>query len=114
MKNKLVLFFSFVLVAMLIVTTWASLQENVIVGAMKLFQEPWGIATLADTYFGFLTFYIWVLYKEQSLASKTVWLILILTLGNIAMAIYALLQIRKSKSMTFESIVLKSTKATGS
>lgn len=80
---------------MLIVTTWASSYESVFVGAEKIFKEPWAIATLADAYFGFLTFYVWVLIKEHTVAKKIIWLILILLLGNIAMSIYCLIQLRK-------------------
>ena len=98
------IFFGIVLICMLIVTTWASLQEDVFTGGAKLFAEPWGIATLADTYFGFLTFYIWVFLKEKSWGPRMLWLILILTLGNIAMAIYALLQLRRSSDKKIKEI----------
>lgn len=107
MKLKLSLFFGFVLVAMLAVTTWASLHENVFAGGAKILAEPWGIATLFDTYLGFLTFYVWVLYKEVSWLQRLVWLIAILLLGNIAMAIYALWQIRKSPSNSVEGVLLR-------
>lgn len=84
------LFFSFVLISMLIATTWASLHENVFVGAAKMMQEPWGVATLADTYFGFIIFFLWVAYRENSLVQKVLWFLAIITLGNIATSIYAL------------------------
>ncbi len=92
---------------MLIVTTWASLQESVFVGGDKLFSQPWGIATLADAYFAFLTFYFWVYYKERSLLSRLIWFVAIMLLGNIAMSLYALLQIRKSKTDTMEGFLLR-------
>lgn len=107
MKTLMTVFFSGVLVSMLIVTTWASLHEDVFTGGGKILREPWGIATLADTYFAFLTFYAWVLYKEQSKLLKSVWLVLILLLGNIAMAIYVLMQIKNSKKNSLESILLR-------
>ena len=106
MKSRLNLFFGFVLVSMLIVTTWASMHESVMIGGAKIIQEPWGIATLFDTYFAFITFYLWVLYKEQNLLSRVLWFILIMLLGNIAMAVYVLWQIKKSKTDTFEGIFL--------
>lgn len=108
MKTPLKIFFSIVILAMLAVTTWASLHENVIAGGAKVLAEPWGVATLFDTYFAFLTFYLWVLYKETGWLSKLVWLVLILLLGNFAMAAYALIQIRKSPTDDFEGIVLRS------
>ena len=80
---------------MLAVTGWASAYESVFVGGKKILAEPWGVATFADTYLAFLTFYIWVFYKQVSVISKIVWLILILALGNIAMSAYVVWQIYK-------------------
>ena len=83
---------------MLALTIWASTYESVFVGAKKILAEPWGLATFADTYLAFLTFYIWVFYKEVSTVSKIIWLILILALGNFAMSAYVLWQIFKLPS----------------
>jgi len=55
-------------------------------------------ATLADAYFGFLTFYAWVFYRETSPVSRSVWLLLILLLGNIAMSIYMLIALGRMQS----------------
>ncbi len=106
MKTKLTILFSVVLLLMLIVTSWASMHESVLVGGEKLFAEPWGVATLADTYFGFLTFYVWVAYKETTLVSRIGWFIGIMLLGNIAMAIYMLIQIKNSNG-DMDSILLR-------
>lgn len=78
---------------MLAVTTWASSFENVFVGGKKILEQPWGVATFADVYFAFLTFYIWVFYKQVTWVSKIVWLVLIFVFGNISMAAYVLWQI---------------------
>ena len=98
-----------VLLSMLVVTTWASLNENVLAGGAKILAEPWGIATLFDTYFAFLTFYAWVYYKETGFWSRGLWLILILALGNIAMAAYLLGQLAKvdSRFMAQELLLRK-------
>jgi predicted permease len=55
--------------------------------------HPWFIATLFDTYFAFLTFYVWLAYKETGLVARLLWLLAILLLGNIAMAAYMLLKL---------------------
>lgn len=91
-----------VLVAMLWVTGWASLKLP-IWEAGPYVSDPWSVATLFDAYCGFLTFYLWVLYKERSALSRGVWLVLVLTLGNIAMAVYLLretFRVGKGASMT--------------
>ena len=108
MKKSLIWFFTIILISMLIVTTWASFQENVIVGGAKIIREPWGIATLFDTYFAFFTFYIWVIYKEVKWSSKLMWFILVVFLGNIAMSVYVLMQIYKIKNnFTMERLLTK-------
>jgi len=84
------IFFIVVLVSMLSVTTWASLQCSLFAIPREVGSHPWFIATLFDAYWGFLTFYCWVWYKETSGLKRGLWLIAILLLGNIAMAVYVL------------------------
>ena len=57
--------------------------------------NPWFIATTFDAYFGFLWFWAWIAYKETSNLARGAWLVAVLLLGNIAMATYMLLQLRK-------------------
>ncbi len=109
MKGFLIVLFSLILIAMLAVTTWASLYENVLVGGAKLLAEPWGVATLFDAYFGFLTFWLWVCFKEHNNLYRSLWFILIMFFGNIAMAIYVLMEIRrvsKKAEFTFEKLLV--------
>jgi hypothetical protein len=89
--------FGGILVAMLAVTVTASLKQPLWQWG-GLTAEPdrwWTIATLADAYFGFLTFYAWVFYKESRGAARAAWFAAIMLLGNIAMAGYVLLQLAK-------------------
>lgn len=83
----------FVLVAMLGVTGWASSQQALWNIPPEVIGHPWFIATLFDAYFGFLFFWIWVAYKETSWIARLGWLAGILLLGNIAMALYVLIQV---------------------
>lgn len=89
-------FFLIVLLSMLAVTTWASRQIPLWNLPSEILTHPWFIATLFDAYWGFLTFYCWLVYKETSWLARGLWLIAILLLGNIAMAIYALIQLFKT------------------
>ena len=59
--------------------------------------NPWAVATLYYAYFGFITFWVWVAYKENTLWSRLLWLVLILGLGNIAMSLYVLIQLFRLK-----------------
>jgi len=89
-KRALIILFAGILAAMLGVTIRASFDRNVLMAGADLWRDPWGMATLFDAYFGFLTFYLWVLYKEVRSGRRVLWLVLIMTLGNIAMAAYML------------------------
>lgn len=83
-------FFALVLLVMLGVTTWASRFQALWDIPREVGLHPWFVATLCDAYFGFLTFYVWLAYKERSWVSRGVWLLAILCLGNLAMATYML------------------------
>ena len=91
MKRFLVLAFCAVLAAMLWVTVTASLDRSVLIAAVEIWDDPWGKATLFDAYFAFLTVYLWIAYRERGWGARLLWLLLILTLGNFAIATYFLL-----------------------
>ena len=80
-----------VLASMVWVTTWASLQQAIWQIPPVVLGHPWFVATLFDTYFAFLTFYLWVAYRERGWLARVLWLAAILVLGNLAMAFYMLL-----------------------
>jgi hypothetical protein len=84
-----------VLAVMLYVTISASLQQDLISATRQLWPDPWFRATLADAYCGFLFFWLWVAWREQSTTKGFLWFFLIMALGNLAMASYVLLQIRR-------------------
>ena len=94
-RPALAALFGAILVVMLVVTAPASLHQAVWDWG-GLVTEPdryWTIATLADAYCGFLTFYAWVFYKERSAVARVAWFVAIMLLGNFAMATYVLLQV---------------------
>ncbi len=97
-----------VLIAMLCVTSWATSIVALWKMPRAVATHPWFIATLFDTYFAFLTFYVWVAYKETGAIARVVWLIAILLLGNIAMATYMLIQLfRLPVNATIEQLLLR-------
>lgn len=95
MKKLLQILFLGIFVFMIAMTIWTSMQMSIWDAWPTYKANPWAISTLYDAYFGFLTFFIWVYFKETSLASKAVWFLLIMLLGNIAMSFYVLLQLNK-------------------
>jgi hypothetical protein len=96
-RNTLIVLFSAILVSLLAFTSWASIQQPVWEW-QGLISDPdrwWTIATLMDAYFGFITFFVWVCFKERSFIARLGWFIAIMLLGNMAMAAYVLLQIAR-------------------
>jgi hypothetical protein len=78
-RKTITSYFIFVLIAM----TWyrgmaytrpsiSSLSEyagkslNVIGGYVTVCKEPWGLATMFDAYFGFMTFWLYVAWRENN------------------------------------------------
>ena len=83
-------FFIGVVVSMLAVTSWAGSQCPLFAIPREVYAHPWFIATLADAYWGFATFFVWVCFKENSPLARVAWFLAIMLLGNIAMAAYGL------------------------
>lgn len=100
--------FGAVLVSMLCVTSWASALLPLWQTPHALLLHPWFIATLFDCYFGFLTFYLWLAYRETSWLARVLWLLAILALGNIAMSIYMLIALwRLPADASIERLLLR-------
>ncbi len=97
MKLFLKLLFGFIFVFMVAATVHASMQSGLAAAWPSYAANPWAMATLYDAYAGFITFFVWVAYKEPAWWRRAGWLILILGLGNIAMSAYVLIQLFRLK-----------------
>ncbi len=95
MRYALISLFTLILVLMIVVTTRASLDSSIVEALGQLLPDRWFQATLCDAYCGFVTFFVWVFYKERRPWKRAAWFLLIMGLGNIAMSIYALIQLAK-------------------
>lgn len=82
--------FIVILLSMLAVTSWASLQTPLFDIPREVLRHPWFIATLVDAYWAFIVFFVWAAWKEQSLVARVLWFVAVIALGNIAMAVYFL------------------------
>ena len=89
--------FAAILLCMIVVTVRSSFAMPLWDAIPDLAANPWAVATLWDAYCGFLTFYVWVVYKESSTLSRVAWFGLIMCLGNIATSIYVLIQLNRLK-----------------
>ena len=96
MKTKLMILYSVILAAIVSVTAWASLAEgNVLAATARLWDIPWARATFFDTYFAFTTIWLWMAYREKKWPLRILWFVLVMTLGNIAVASYMLIQLAR-------------------
>ncbi len=93
MKLFLKLLFGVIFVFMVVMTIRTGLSVSLRAAWPGYAANPWAMATLYDAYFGFVTFYAWVFYKERSVWAKALWFLLIMGLGNIAMSFYVLIQL---------------------
>jgi hypothetical protein len=100
MKLFLKLMFGAIFLWMLGMTVHIQMEKSLLTSPTEFswVTSPWACATLFDAYFAFLTFFVWVCYKESSLAARIVWFVLIMALGNIAISSYMLLQLFKLKT----------------
>jgi hypothetical protein len=93
MKTFLKLLFGGIFVFMVVMTVRTGLAVSLRSAWPSYAANPWAMATLYDAYFGFVTFYAWVFYKERSAWARAMWFLLIMGLGNIAMSFYVLIQL---------------------
>jgi hypothetical protein len=107
-RALLIALFGTIFVAMLYVTVSTSLRMPIWDAFATFGDNPWAVATLWDAYFGFLTFYVWLVWRETRMAPRIIWFVLVMALGNIAMSLYVLIQLWKlspgqSPSLLFTS-----------
>lgn len=97
MRLLLKLIFAVIFLWMIGMTTYVSLHKSLLLAGTEFSWSgsPWAVATLFDAYFGFITFFVWVCFKERTIAGRTIWFVLIMGLGNIAMSAYVLIQLFK-------------------
>jgi hypothetical protein len=99
MPTKIILriLFAGILLTLLLYTGWASTRQSVLDwgGLTSGPDRYWTIATMLDAYFGFLTFYVWVFYKEMRWLPRIAWFVAIMLFGNMAMATYVLIQLAR-------------------
>lgn len=106
--TQLKILFTLILLAMLAVTTMASLDRGVFEASAELWPDPWFKATLADAYFGFIAVYVWIAYKEGTWPRRVLWFVLLMALGNIAIAVYLLIHLfRLPPGATMEDLLLR-------
>jgi hypothetical protein len=62
----------------------------------QLLAMPWGIVSLVDLYTGFTLFTVWIVFREKSITATIAWIVAVMTLGALAMSLYAFLALQSS------------------
>ena len=89
--------FSLLLVWMCYVVISTSINSNLFQQWDFLGGIPWMRATLWDFYANVFVIFVWVCYKEKTIAIKVIWLILLVALGSIASCAFVLIQLFRLK-----------------
>jgi hypothetical protein len=99
MRSLLKALFIAIFVWMIVMTAYVGWHKPIWLAGSEFSWagSPWAVATLFDAYFGFVTFFVWVCFREKTLATRLIWFVLIMALGNIAMSGYVLIQLFKLK-----------------
>lgn len=115
MKAGLTVFALLALAGLIGASIWATGHAGIMEAINELMANPgsgavnpWFVATLFDTYFAFLWFWLWIAYKEKSWPLRMLWLVLVCGLGNMAMAAYMLIQLaRLPPNPTAQDLLLR-------
>jgi hypothetical protein len=62
----------------------------------RLLAMPWGIVSLVDLYVGFTLFSCWIVYREKSVLRSIIWVVMMMTLGFWAGALYTFIALQTS------------------
>ena len=97
MITALKIFFSLLFVWMCYTVITTCLSHNLFKEWDMLGNIAWMRATLWDFYANVAVIFLWVCYKENSVALKILWLILLVALGSIASCAFVLIQLFRLK-----------------
>ncbi len=62
----------------------------------ELLANPWGIVSLVDLYAGFVLFSLWIAFREKTIFSAVIWIILMMVLGFFTGSLYVLIALYRS------------------
>jgi hypothetical protein len=76
--------------AMAVVLIYGFTVGNFAADGAELLQNPWGVVSFVDLYVGFALFSIWIVFREKSLVSSVIWVVLMMILGFFTGSVYML------------------------
>lgn len=84
------------LLAMSVVLFYGFTVGNFSEDGVKIIANPWGIVSLVDLYVGFALFSGWIVFREKAWLPSVVWVVLMMTLGFWAGALYTFIALQTS------------------
>ena len=84
------------LLAMTVVLVYGFTVGNFSEDGANIIANPWGIVSLVDLYVGFTLFSGWIVYREKAWLPSVIWVVLMMTLGFWAGALYTLIALQTS------------------
>jgi uncharacterized protein DUF1475 len=84
-------------IVMAIGIAYALIQGNFFDELEIMRSLPWFHLSMLDLYIGFFLFSGWILYRERTLVQAVVWIILLLSLGNLIASLYAVVALVRSR-----------------
>ena len=84
------------ILAMTVALANGFINGNIGAEGVWIFSHPWGIVSLVDLYTGFVLYSVWIAYREKSVVSAIVWIVLMMVLGFWAGALYMFLALNSS------------------
>lgn len=79
------------------VILWAGVTTDFFESGAELIANPWGVVSLVDLYVGFILFSAWITFREASLTSKVIWIVLMMVFGFLTASVYVLLALKQSQ-----------------
>lgn len=90
---------------MMLAIAWGFVDASFTDDGGQLLALTWGRVTLIDLYLVFLFAWIWIAWRETTWPRRFVWLLLVVTLGSLAIGLYLLFATRGAR--TVDQIVLR-------
>lgn len=88
---------SVLLILLIGIIVWASIESNVIVGFDQVLSTRWGIATMVDIYISLTFIGVWIGVMENSILKGVIWTLFLYLLGNIVTLGYFIVRIVRSR-----------------
>lgn len=84
-------------ISMTIGITYALIWGNFFDELEIMRRLPWFHLSMLDLYIGFFLFSGWIIYREMTMVRAMIWILLLLSLGNLIACLYVVLALVRSR-----------------